>query len=144
AAEHIRVALETGPGLAESHLAAGHGELQIGDPAVAAAHYRVAIACAPHSAEAHDLLGRMLLEAGYLDAALARLEHAIAISPDFRTVRFEVARAMALEQRWDETDRILANDTLADRPIARMRLLWWRGDLDAVRARRASDAFASV
>jgi len=144
AAEHIRVALETGPGLAESHLAAGHRELQIGDPAVAAAHYRVAIACAPHSAEAHDLLGRMLLEAGYLDAALARLEHAIAISPDFRTVRFEVARAMALEQRWDETDRILANDTLADRPIARMRLLWWRGDLDAVRARRASDAFASV
>jgi serine/threonine-protein kinase len=144
AAAHVRIALATGPGLVESHLAAGHLEAQTGDPTVAAAHYRVAIACAPHSPEAHDLLGRMLLEAGYLDAALARLEHAISISPDFRTVRWEIARAMALEQRWDEHDRILAHDNLPDRPIARTRLLWWRGDLAGVRARRDDGSLARV
>jgi serine/threonine-protein kinase len=144
AAEHIRTALATGPGIVEAHLAAGHLELQIGDPVAAAAHYRVAIACAPHSSEAHDLLGRMLLEAGYLDAALARLEHATAITPDFRIVRWEIARAMALEGRWDEHDRILAHDRLPDRPIARTRLLWWRGDLAGVRARRDSGSLSGV
>jgi serine/threonine-protein kinase len=144
AADHVRIALAAGPGLVESHLAAGHLELQIGDPTVAAAHYRAAIACSPHSPEAHDLLGRMLLEAGYLEAALARLEHATAISPDFRTVRWEIARAMALEQRWDEHDRIIANDHLPDRPIARTRLLWWRGDLAGVRERRVAGVLAGV
>ncbi len=144
AADHVRAALSTGPQMVESHLAAGHLEQQVGDPAVAAAHYRVAIACAPHSPEAHDLLGRMLLEAGYLDAALTRLEHAAAISPDFRTVQWEIARAMALEQRWDEHDRILAHDHLPDRPIARTRLLWWRGDLEGVRARRKAGKLAGV
>jgi serine/threonine-protein kinase len=144
AADHVRIALETGPGLAESHLAAGHLELQVGDPTVAAAHYRVAIGCAPQSPEAHDLLGRMLLEAGYLDAALARLQHAAAISPDFRTVQWEIARAMALEQRWDEHDRLLAHDHLPDRPIARTRLLWWRGDLAGVRARRDAGSLGGV
>jgi serine/threonine-protein kinase len=144
AADHVRIALTTGPHMVESHLAAGHLEQQIGDPAVAAAHYRVAIACAPHSPEAHDLLGRMLLEAGYLDAALTRLEHATAISPDFRTVQWEIARAMALEQRWDEHDRILAPDNVPDRPIARTRLLWWRGDLEGVRVRREAGKLAGV
>ncbi len=144
AADHVRIALAAGPGLVESHLAAGHLEQQVGEPAIAAAHYRVAIACSPHSPEAHDLLGRMLLEAGYLDAALARLEHAIAISPDFRTVRWEIARAMALEGRWDEHDRLLAHDHLPDRPIARTRLLWWRGDLAAVGARREGSWLAGV
>jgi len=86
----------------------------------------------------------MLLEAGYLDAALTRLEHATAISPDFRTVQWEIARAMALEQRWDEHDRILAHDNLPDRPIARTRLLWWRGDLEGVRARREAGKLAGV
>jgi serine/threonine-protein kinase len=86
----------------------------------------------------------MLLEAGYLDAALARLRHAAAISPDFRTVQWEIARAMALEQRWDEHDRLLAHDHLPDRPIARTRLLWWRGDLAGVRARRDAGSLASV
>jgi tetratricopeptide (TPR) repeat protein len=143
AADHVQTALATGPGLVEAHLAAGHLEQQVGDPAVAAAHYRVAIACAPHSPEAHDLLGRMLLEAGYLDAALARLEHAMAISPDFRTVEWEIARAMALEQRWDEHERILARNH-RDRPIARMRMLWWRGALDEVRARRDAGALGDV
>ncbi|HWU91511.1 MAG TPA: hypothetical protein VN253_29790, partial [Kofleriaceae bacterium] len=144
AADHIRIALAAAPGVVEAHLAAGHLELQIGDPTVAAAHYRVAIACAPHSPEAHDLLGRMLLEAGYLDAALARLEHATAISPDFRTVHWEIARAMALEQRWDEHDRILARDNLPDRPIARMRMLWWRGDFAGVRAYRDANPLGGV
>ncbi len=144
AADHVRIALATGSGLVESHLAAGHLEQQIGEPAVAAAHYRAAIACSPHAPEAHDLLGRMLLEAGHLDAALARLEHATAISPDFRTVRWELARAMALEQRWDEHDRIIAHEDLPARPIARTRLLWWRGALDGVRARRDAGMLGGV
>src|SRR5690606_26514442 len=144
AADHVRIAPAAGPGLVEARLAAGHRELQVGEPAVAAAHYRVAVACAPHSPEAHDLLGRMLLEAGYLDAALARLEHATAISPDFRTVQWEIARAMALEQRWDEHDRILAEVDPAARQIARTRLLWWRGDLPGVRAHRDGGQLAGV
>jgi serine/threonine-protein kinase len=143
AAEHVRTALAMGPDLADAHLAAGHLQQHVGDPADAASHYRRAIACAPHLPEAHDLLGRMLLEAGYLDTALARLEHAIAISPVFRTVEWEIARALALEQRWDEHERILARNH-ADRPVARLRMLWWRGELDAVRARYRAGALDRV
>jgi serine/threonine-protein kinase len=130
---HVRVALAAGPRLAEAHLAAGHLELNVGEAAVAAGHYRVAIACAPHLAEAHESLGRMLLEAGFLDRALDRLEEALAIAPSLVGIRWDIARAYALEQRWAEHDQVMSK--LAVRMFSgplRLRFAIWRGDLAAV------------
>ena len=123
-------AIRRAPDVPDVQIAAGHIELISGNPVAAARHFRVAIARAPHLAEAHEQLGRMLLEAGYLDAALARLEDAIAIFPNLRSARWEVARAFALEQRWDEHDRLVADliKDGVDRPLSRARYAWWRRD----------------
>ncbi len=131
----VRAALAAAPELPESHVAAGHLELHTGDPAVAAAHFRRAIARSPYLAEAHEGLGRMLLEAGFLDAAIARLEDARAIAPDLSAICWDLARARALEQDWAGCDALIASlGGQRDRAAARLRIAWWRGDLDAVTA----------
>jgi serine/threonine-protein kinase len=133
----VQEALAAAPELSESHVAAGHLELHTGDAALAASHFRTAIACSRYVAEAHEGLGRMLLEAGFLDVAMARIEDALAISPNLASVRWEIARAHALEQDWVAYDRLVTElATWNDRPVARMRLAWWRGDLDAAAALR--------
>jgi tetratricopeptide (TPR) repeat protein len=133
----VRAALAAAPELSESHVAAGHLELHAGDPAIAAAHFRTAIACSPYVAEAHEGLGRMLLEAGFLDVAMARLEDALAISPNLSSVRWEIARAQALEQRWAAYDRLVVElMPHGDRPLGRMRIALWRGDLGEAVAQR--------
>ena len=122
-------AVAAAPDLADVQLAAGHIELMTGNPIAAARRFRIAISRAPLLAEAHEQLGRMLLEAGYLEDALHRLEDAIAINPNLRSARWEVARALALEERWDEHDRYIAElITLVDRPLSRTRYTWWRRD----------------
>ncbi len=140
--EHVQIALAAGPRLAESHLAAGHLELSAGEASVAAAHYRIAIACAPHLAEAHESLGRMLLEAGFIDRALARLEEALAIRPSFQGIRWDIARAYALEGRWADHDRAMTalEARQAARPARtaplRLRFALWRGNHAEVAAVR--------
>jgi tetratricopeptide (TPR) repeat protein len=109
AAINVRAALATAGDLADAHLAAGHLELHTGDPTIAAAHYRTAIARAPYLAETHEHLGRVLVEAGYIEAAFARFAEATAISPRYNSVVWEIARALALEGRWDELDRTIAS-----------------------------------
>ncbi|HUJ61139.1 MAG TPA: protein kinase [Kofleriaceae bacterium] len=130
ATELARAAVATAPELADAHVAIGHVALHRGDAVGAAGHFRVAIARSPHDAEAHDYLGRLLLEAGYLDLALARLEEAIAIAPRRAAVRWEVARAFALEQRWAEYDALV--DELvrgpSTRAFFRARVELWRGN----------------
>src|SRR6185437_8361116 len=112
-----------------------HVELHTGDPAIAAAHYRKAIARSPHVGEAHEYLGRLLLEAGYVELGLARLEEsiasALALSGSIRT-RWDIARAYALEGRWDDYDRIVSEVSIgpgAGRTLLRARYGWWRGDM---------------
>ena len=138
ALELVRAALARAPDLAESHVAAAHLVLHTGDPGIAAAHFRTAITCSPWAAEAHEGLGRMLLEAGYIEAASARLQDALAISPDLVTVRWEIARAYALEQQWELHDAHVAplRTPEADRPLQRFRFAWWRGDLETMRTLR--------
>jgi serine/threonine-protein kinase len=130
AAEMAHAAVAAAPELAESHLALGHVELHSGNPVAAAGHYRTAIARAPYSSEAHEYLGRMLLEAGYIDRAIPRLEEAMAIAPSRRAIGWELARAWALEGRWDDHDRVLAelNAVGSDRVFARARTASWRRD----------------
>ena len=137
----VRAALAAAPALSESHVAAGHLELHTGDPAVAAAHFRTAIACSPYVAEAHEGLGRMLLEAGFLDVAEARLEEALAITSHLTAVRWELARARALERDWAACEALTTELTgQDDRPMVRTRIAWWRGDLRAVAALRGQYA----
>jgi serine/threonine-protein kinase len=79
----------------------------------------------------------MLLEAGFLDLAFTRLEDALAIAPNLSSVRWELARAWALEGRWDIYDQLVGELMKHDdRIIGRVRCEWWRGNLDAVRALR--------
>jgi serine/threonine-protein kinase len=136
----VRAALAAAPALAESHLAAGHLELQTGDPAVAAVHFRTAIACSPYAAEAHESLGRMLIEAGFLDAAMGRLHDALAIAPHLISARWEIARAHALEGDWAAYEAQAAelakhHDRAVSRmALVRMRIAWWRGELRGLAA----------
>ena len=128
AAQYARRAIATAPELVDSHLALGHVEFNAGYPIAAAGHYRKAIARSPHSAEAHEYLGRILLEAGYLDQALARLDEAIAINPSRRGLAWEIARAHALEGRWDEHNRLVREmgEVLINRPFAMARMAVWQ------------------
>ncbi|MBA2541369.1 MAG: protein kinase [Deltaproteobacteria bacterium] len=134
ATELINSALRTGAMDADVHNAAGLLELNIGDAVVAARHFRTAIACAPYSAEAHDGLGRMLIEAGYLEDGMARLSDACAISPDITAAGWSIARMYALEGKWDECWRTVAevSPTGGPRPVYDLRFALWRGDLEAV------------
>jgi serine/threonine-protein kinase len=127
-------AVAVAPDSADAQLAAGHVELMSGNPVAAARHFRLAIHRAPLLADAHEQLGRMLLETGYLKDAIGRLEDAIAINPKLRSAHWEIARAAALDQRWDDHDRIVG-EVLAsgiDRPLARARYAWWRRDWKAL------------
>jgi tetratricopeptide (TPR) repeat protein len=137
-------ALAHGPHLAESHVAAGHLVMHTGDAGLAAGHFRTAIACSPYTAEGHEGIGRMLIEAGFLDEGLARLDDALAISPSLSSARWDIARAYALEERWDLHDELLAVLVREnDRPVARLRFMWWRGDFEGALAIRARFAFGS-
>src|SRR6185437_3434434 len=120
-----------------------HVELHTGDPAVAAGHYRRALARSPHVGEAHEYLGRLLLEAGYVELGLARLEESIAsaasLAGSIRT-RWDIARAYALESRWDDHDRLIAEVTAiagGGRSLLLARFGWWRGDLGPTAEQRA-------
>jgi serine/threonine-protein kinase len=70
----------------------------------------------------------MLLEAGYLDRGMPRMQEAIAISPSRRGIGWEIARAWALEQRWDDHDRLIEELRASgiDRAFVRARHAAWR------------------
>jgi serine/threonine-protein kinase len=139
-------AIVEAPHLADSHIAMGHVELNRGNAAAAAVQFRQAIACAPHLAEPHEQLGRLLLEAGYLDVAMARLEETLRMAGGPRMVRWDIARAHALEGNWSEVDRIVGELQAEgrDRGIARVRYRWWQRDIGALADfRRLFDAPAS-
>ncbi|HEX4454247.1 MAG TPA: protein kinase [Kofleriaceae bacterium] len=143
AAELARSALAIAPELAESHVAMGHVELHGGDAVASASHYRRAIARSPYVGEAHEYLGRLLLEAGYVELGLARLEEsiasALALTSSIRT-RWDIARAYALEQRWNEHDALIAElgaTQGAGRSLLLARFGWWRGDSAPIAALRA-------
>ncbi len=125
----VMAALHGAPNLAEAHVAAAQFELHVGDPARAARAFRTAITCSPYLAEPHEGLGRMLLEAGFLDDALARIDDALAIAPQLSSVRWEIARAHALEDNWMIHDELIERlRRESDRPIARFRYAMWRDD----------------
>ncbi len=110
-------------------------------------HFRAAIARAPYLPEAHEWLGRMLLEAGYLVDGEARLADVLAMEPDLEAPRWDLARAYALEGRWAEHDRVIAElrqltGGLKGRFGWKIRLAGWRGDRDTVLAVRAEAAAA--
>jgi serine/threonine-protein kinase len=139
-------AIVEAPHLADSHIAMGHVELNRGNAPRAAVQFRQAIACAPHLSEPHEQLGRLLLEAGYLDVAMARLDETLRMAGGPRLVRWDIARAHALEGNWGVAERI-ANEMQAegrDRGIARVRYRWWQRDMTALADfRRAFDATAT-
>jgi len=136
ATELVAKALAADPHSGEAHLAAGHVELSGGDVVLAAHHFRKAIACAPQLAEARESLGRLLLEAGFVGDGLRQIETGLANAATFSGTQWDVALAYALDDRWDDYDR-LATWLLSrgsDRPVQRMRAALWRGDLAAVPA----------
>ena len=147
ASEHATRAALLAPHLAEAQIASGHVRLHQGDATAAAVHFRAAIARAPYLAEAHEWLGRMLLEAGYLVDGMARVADVLEMAPDLEAPRWDLARAHALEGRWDDCDRVLEELRAVSGSRRgwfgwQIRLAGWRGDRDAVQALRA-EAIAS-
>jgi tetratricopeptide (TPR) repeat protein len=137
-------ALAAAPDLAEAHLAVGHVELHTGEAMLAARHFRAAIALDPYDADSHLWLGRMLLEAGFLAPGIARIEEALAIAPRLEVARWEIVRAHALEQRWDEVERLIADllrspiaSSANERVASLARIAGWRRQPEALRAVRA-------
>jgi hypothetical protein len=132
------------PHQAEAHLAHGRVRLHHGDATAAAIHFRTAIACAPYLTDPHEWLGRMLLESGFLVEGLARMTDVLEMDPDLELPRWDLARAHALEGRWDDHDaelRELSARTrgMASRVALVLRTAGWRGDLDTIaRIREAS------
>ncbi|MBK9036861.1 MAG: protein kinase [Myxococcales bacterium] len=142
AADHATSAVLAAPQLAEAQIAVGHVRLHQGDPTAAAVHFRAAIARAPYLPEAHEWLGRMLLEAGYLVDGEARVADVLAMAPDLEAPRWDLARAYALEERWPEHDRVVAElaaltGVLPGRFGWQIRLAGWRGDRATIAAIRA-------
>jgi eukaryotic-like serine/threonine-protein kinase len=135
----VRAAIGRAHHRAEPHVAAGHLELHTGEAPRAATHYRTAIACSRYVPDGHDGLGRLLLEAGFLEQAMARIDDALAIAPSLVNVRWEVARAHALEGQWEAHDAIVADLADVDRPAHRLRAAWWRGDLATLARMRDAD-----
>jgi serine/threonine-protein kinase len=139
AAGHALAALAAAPELAEAHFARAHVELHSGRPVIAAVCFRAAIARAPLMAEAHEWLGRMLLEAGFIVDAVARLEDALATDRP-PMLRWELALAQALDGKWYEVDREIAELRglgIDNGASFRMRIASWRGD-------RAAEAAATA
>jgi serine/threonine protein kinase/tetratricopeptide (TPR) repeat protein len=128
-------ALAMGPSRPEPHLAAGHLALQGDDPVSAARHFRAALHAAPAWPDGHEWLGRMLLEAGFIEDGRARLEAAMLRDPELYSVRWEIARADALDGDWDEAKRQLdlleqSDGKKVDRWFGLLRLAWWSGDAE--------------
>jgi tetratricopeptide (TPR) repeat protein len=139
ATELSKRAVQEAPQLADSHIAAAHVALNTGDSVAAAVHFRTAIACAPHLSEPHEQLGRLLLEAGFIDTALARLEETLRVAAGPRMVRWDIGRAWALDGRWADYEALEAELVAEghDRPMSRVRYLWWKRDLAALAEFRA-------
>ncbi len=131
AARAVQRALERSPERPEPHLAAGHVALHRGDPVLAARSFREAIRQAPAWPEAHEWMGRMLLEAGAVEDGRRRAETAMRLDGRLASIRWEIARAHALEGRWDDCDADLArmvdvSGALRGRWLGRLRWSTWR------------------
>ncbi|MEM6293088.1 MAG: serine/threonine-protein kinase [Myxococcota bacterium] len=131
------------PGRPEPHLAAGHLALHLDDPVVAARSFRGAVRAAPLWPDGHEWLGRMLIEAGFIVDGRARLEAAMDRNAALGALRWEVARAAALEGDWVETqaqlDALVRNGrSLGARLIGLLRLASYKDDA-AWRDRLAAD-----
>ena len=136
AARNAFSALAADPELAEAHFARAHVELHAGRSVIAAVCFRAAIARAPLMSEAHEWLGRMLLEAGFVVDATARLADAFATGL-VPMLRWSIALADALDGRWDEVDRAIAELRGSGVDGGRgylLRFAAWRGDRDTERA----------
>jgi serine/threonine-protein kinase len=122
-------------------------DLYIGDPLPAMRELRKALTLAPMMPEVHDLYGRMLIELGQSDRGINHLEAAVKLDPTFEPLRYEIARARALQGDWPKAEKFFASiptDPMMLNAywIIRARLLMWRGDADE--AKKHLTLFASV
>jgi len=126
-------AVTIAPHLAEAHLAHGRVRLHHGDATAAAVHFRTAIACAPYLTDPHEWLGRMLLESGFLVEGMARMTDVLEMDPDLELPRWDLARAYALEGRWDDHDQMIGEASRrggapSSRLAVVLRTAGWRAD----------------
>ncbi|HVV82198.1 MAG TPA: hypothetical protein VHE35_03935, partial [Kofleriaceae bacterium] len=137
-------AITAAPHAAEAQLAYGRVLLHLGDVVGAAVHLRTAMARAPFLTDPHEWLGRLLLEAGFLAEGMDRMREVLDMDPDLEQPRWALARAHALEGRWDHHDALLRE--LDQRPGGATRLALvlrtaaWRGDLATMARIRAISA----
>ncbi len=143
-------AVALAPHAAEAHVAWGRVLLHHGDAALAAVHFRTAIARAPYLTDGHEWLGRLLLEAGYVVEGEARMAEALAMDPDLELPRWDLARSLALEERWAEHDAVAYElnqrpGGIASRLAVTLRVAGWRGDRATIaRVREITARFPTI
>lgn len=134
AREAAITASRVAPEAPEVQLALASIRVQRTELVEAVGHLRAALESDPSQPEANWLLGRVLLEAGVLDAAVKRLRWALQLEPDQHLVRLDLARALALEKRWEEVDQLSIAAPAgheAGNWLERARFALWRQDLAA-------------
>jgi len=108
-------ALDVAPGLAETQLAEGMLQLQLG-----------------------NLERDLQCEAGRVEEGLRRLRLATDLDPSFKITQIGMARVAALRQQWPEYDEHIKNlqqssDITIARMLLRLRVAAWRGDHQLIR-----------
>lgn len=131
-------ALDLAPGLAETQLAEGMLQLQLGDLERSASALASSIDIAPTFASAQRYLGELQCEAGRVDEGLRRVRLATELDPSFKFTHIASARAAALRGQWDTYDEHVENlkqsgDVRVARLLLRIRVAAWRGDHALIR-----------
>ncbi len=120
------------PNLPEPLVAMATVTLQSGEAAISAKHVARALALAPSSAEAHERAANLLFEAGALAHGHAHMDLALHLEPRYVGVRYQAARAAALDGDWTEIERLVLGPIDRASPFSywadRFRLSMWRGD----------------
>ena len=127
----MRHRLEKYPGEFTSQFNLGALMLARGDQTDAVTHLRGAIAARSDSAIALNTLGAALLPAGHLAEAAGLFERALAFNPRYTNARYNLANALAMEERWEpaasEFRKVLAedgNDAGAPQHLGEVLRLW--------------------
>lgn len=128
--ELVRRALDVAPSRGEGYFAQALLIFAEGRWSESLQHLQKAIELSPLLSEAYEIAGRILLEIGPLDLALAWLERAYSMEPRSPMLRWDLVRAYALSERWEEADRLLALEVDPQaywfRAFARARIDLWR------------------
>jgi serine/threonine-protein kinase len=130
-------AVDAAPHLGEPWLALATVRFVTGAWPEAVVALRAALDRAPGLVKAHEMLANLQLEVGQLDEGIYRLETVLSLDPMAIGARGDLARALALQGRWDRADMLLTLPV--ERPEDRFVRLVLRARFDLWRRSQVHD-----